>query len=157
MQTTIIKNQSIEDYLKQEEKADFKSEYINGKIIPMTGATINHNQIVGNIYAELHFAFKKLDYRVYVANVRLWIPEKRIFTYPDIMVIQGEPIYYENREDTIVNPSLIIEVLSPSTENYDKEGKFAAYRSINSVAEYVLVSKTQIYAEKFVKTGDKQW
>ena len=157
MQTTIIKNHSIEDYLKQEEKADFKSEYINGKIIPMTGATINHNQIVGNIYAELHFAFKKLDYRVYVANVRLWIPEKRIFTYPDIMVIQGEPIYYENREDTIVNPSLIIEVLSPSTENYDKEGKFAAYRSINSVAEYVLVSKTQIYAEKFVKTGDKQW
>ncbi|MDJ0579996.1 Uma2 family endonuclease [Crocosphaera sp.] len=145
MQATVIKNHSIEDYLKQEEKADFKSEYINGKTRPMTGGTINHNQIVGNIYDELHFAFKKLDYRVYVENVRLWIPEKRIFTYPDIMVIQGEPIYYENRKDTIVNPGLIIEVLSPSTENYDKEGKFAAYRTINSFAEYVLVSQTQIY------------
>ncbi|MDJ0600983.1 MAG: Uma2 family endonuclease [Crocosphaera sp.] len=157
MQTTAIKTPSIEDYLQQEEKADFKSEYIDGQIIPMTGGTTNHNQIVGNIYAELHFAFKKLDYRVYVENVRLWIPEKRIFTYPDIMVIQGEPIYYENRKDTILNPSLIMEVLSPSTENYDKEGKFSAYRTIDTFEEYVLISQTKIYGEKFVKTGNKQW
>ncbi|MDJ0658285.1 MAG: Uma2 family endonuclease [Crocosphaera sp.] len=157
MQATVIKNYSIEDYLQQEEKADFKSEYIDGQIIPMTGGTINHNQIAVNLVTELNIAFKKLNYRVYVENVRLWIPEKRIFTYPDIMVIEGEPIYYENRKDTIINPSLIIEVLSPSTENYDKEGKFAAYRTIDSFQEYVLISQTNIYGEKFVKTGDKQW
>ncbi|EAZ88215.1 Uma2 family endonuclease [Crocosphaera chwakensis] len=157
MQATVIKTFSIEEYLKQEEKAESKSEYIDGQIIPMTGGTINHNQIVGNIYAELHFAFKKLDYRVYVENVRLWIPEKRICTYPDIMVIKDEPIYYENRKDTILNPSLIIEVLSPSTQNYDKEGKFAAYRTIKTLKEYVLISQTQISGEKFVKTGNKQW
>lgn len=157
MQAAVIKNYSVEDYLQQEEKADFKSEYIDGQIIPMTGGTTNHNQIVGNIYAELHFIFKKLNYRVYVENVRLWIPEKRIFTYPDIMVIKGEPIYYENRKDTIINPSLIIEFLSPSTENYDKEGKFYAYRTIDSFKEYVLISQTNMYGEKFVKTGNKQW
>ncbi len=157
MEATVIKTFPIEDYLQQEEQADFKSEYIDGNIIPMTGGTTNHNQIVGNIYAELNFAFKKLDYRVYLENVRLCIPEKRIFTYPDIMLIQEEPIYYENRQDTIINPSLIIEVLSPSTENYDKEGNFAAYRTINRFQEYVLISQTQIYGEKFVKTGDKKW
>jgi Uma2 family endonuclease len=73
------------------------------------------------------------------------------------MVIKGNPIYWENRKDTILNPNLIIEVLSPSTQNYDKEGKFSAYRTINSFQEYVLISQTQIYGEKFVKTEDKKW
>ncbi len=157
MQATVSKNYSIEEYLQQEEQADFKSEYIDGQIISMTGGTTNHNQIAGNIYAELNFAFKKLDYRVYMGDVRLWIPERHIFTYPDIMVIKGNPIYWENRKDTILNPNLIIEVLSPSTQNYDKEGKFSAYRTINSFQEYVLISQTQIYGEKFVKTEEKKW
>ncbi|EAZ92290.1 Uma2 family endonuclease [Crocosphaera chwakensis] len=157
MQTTIPKNVSIEDYLKQEEKASFKSEYIEGKIIPMAGGTVNHNQIAVNITTELNYAFKKRDYRVYMGDVRLWIPEKNIFTYPDIMVIEGDPIYYENRKDTILNPSLIIEVLSPSTKNYDKEGKFSAYRTIQGFSEYILVSQTKIYGEKFTKTDAKTW
>ncbi|MDJ0510354.1 MAG: Uma2 family endonuclease [Crocosphaera sp.] len=157
MQATIPKKISIEDYLKQEEKANFKSEYINGKIIPMAGGTVNHNQIAVNITTELNYAFKKQDYRVYMGDVRLWIPDKNSFTYPDIMVIEGDPIYYENRKDTILNPSLIIEVLSPSTENYDKEGKFSAYRTISGFSEYVLVSQTQIYGEKFTKTDEKKW
>ncbi|WP_107669386.1 Uma2 family endonuclease [Cyanothece sp. BG0011] len=157
MQATIPKALSIEDYLKQEEKADVKSEYINGKIIPMAGGTVNHNQIAVNITTELNYAFKKQDYRVYMGDVRLWIPEKNIFTYPDIMVINGDPIYYENRKDTILNPILIIEVLSPSTENYDKEGKFSAYRTIQGFSEYMLLSQTKIYGEKFTKTDEKTW
>jgi Uma2 family endonuclease len=148
---------SLEYYLKQEEQADFKSEYLDGKIIPMTGGTTNHNQIAVNITTELNITLKNLDYRVYMGDVRLWMPEKQIFTYPDIMVVKGSPIYYENRKDTIVNPTLIIEVLSPSTQSYDREGKFTAYRSIKSFQEYVLISQTQIYGEKFVKTGEKQW
>jgi Uma2 family endonuclease len=148
---------SLEYYLKQEEQADFKSEYLDGKIIPMTGGTTNHNQIAVNITTELNIALKNLDYRVYMGDVRLWMPEKQIFTYLDIMVIKGSPIYYENRKDTIVNPTLIIEILSPSTQSYDREGKFIAYRSIKSFQEYVLISQTQIYGEKFVKTGEKQW
>ena len=157
MEGTVSKTYLIEDYLQREEAADFKSEYINGNIVPMTGGTTNHNQIVVNIITELSFAFKKLDDRVYVENVRLWIAEKRIFTYPDIMIIKGKPIYFENRKDTIVNPSLIIKVLSPSTQNYDKEGKFSAYRTIKNFQEYVLISQTRIYGEKFVRTEDKKW
>ncbi|HAC63698.1 MAG TPA: hypothetical protein DCF68_09210 [Cyanothece sp. UBA12306] len=157
MEATALKTYSIEEYVQQEEKADFKSEYINGQIIPMTGGTTNHNQILGNIYAELNFAFKKLDYRVYMSDVRLWIPGKHIFTYPDLMIIKGEPIYYENRQDTIINPNLIIEVLSPSTQNYDKDGKFSAYRTIKTFQEYVLISQTQVHGEKFIKTGPKKW
>ena len=103
----------------------------------MAGGTVNHNQIAVNITTELNYAFKKQDYRVYMGDVRLWIPEKNSFTYPDIMVIEGDPIYYENRKDTILNPSLIIEVLSPSTENYDKEGKFFGYRTISGFSEYL--------------------
>jgi Uma2 family endonuclease len=148
---------SLEYYLKQEEQADFKSEYLDGKVIPMTGGTTNHNQIAVNITTELNIALKNLDYRVYMGDVRLWMPERQIFTYPDIMVIKGSPIYYENHKDTIVNPTLIIEVLSPSTQSYDREGKFIAYRSIKSFQEYVLISQTQIYGEKFVKTGEKKW
>ena len=148
---------SLEYYLKQEEHADFKSEYLDGKIIPMTGGTTNHNQIAVNITTELNIALKNLDYRVYMGYVRLWMPERQIFTYPDIMVIKGSPIYYENRKDTIVNPTLIMKVLSPSTQSFDREGKFIAYRSIISFQEYVLISQTQIYGEKFVKTGEKKW
>ena len=157
MQVTTIKTYSVEEYLEQEEQADYKSEYIEGEIIPMTGGTTNHNQIALNIATELNIAFKNLDYRVYIGDVRLWIPEKRIFTYPDIMVIQGKPIYFQNRKDTVLNPTLIIEVLSPSTQDYDREGKFAAHRTISTFQEYVLISQTQIYGEKFFKTGDKQW
>jgi Uma2 family endonuclease len=148
---------SIEEYLQQEEQADFKSEYVEGQIRPMTGGTTNHNQIAGNIYAELLSAFKQRDFRVYIGDVRLWIPEKQIFTYPDVMVIAGEPIYFENRRDTILNPSLIIEVLSPSTQNYDKEGKFAAYRTLPTVQEYVLIGQTRVHGEIYRKTGDRQW
>ncbi|MGK7930140.1 MAG: Uma2 family endonuclease [Microcystaceae cyanobacterium] len=157
MPTTIVKQSSIEDYLQQEEKANFKSEYLNGEIIPMAGGTVNHNQIAVNITTELSFAFKKLDYRVYIGDVRLWIPKLNTFTYPDIMVVKGEPIYYENRQDTILNPILIIEILSPSTKNYDKEGKFSAYRTIPSFQEYILVSQTKIYGERFLKTDNKKW
>jgi Uma2 family endonuclease len=156
MQATTIKTYSREEYLDREQQADYKSEYIDGEIVPMAGGTTNHNQIALNMATELNFAVKKLDYRVYMGDVRLWIPEKRIFTYPDLMLIHEEPIYYENRQDTILNPTLIIEVLSPSTQDYDREGKFAAYRTISSFQEYVLISQTKIYAEKFVKTGDKQ-
>jgi Uma2 family endonuclease len=157
MVTIATERFSIEEYLQREEQADSKSEYIDGRIIPMAGGTTNHNQIAGNIYAELHFAFKQRDCRVYMGDVRLWIPERRIFRYPDVMVVLGEPVYFENRRDTITDPVVIVEVLSPSTENYDREGKFAAYRTLPTLREYVLIGQTSVYAEKFERTGEKQW
>ncbi|MEQ8956887.1 MAG: Uma2 family endonuclease [Coleofasciculus sp. C2-GNP5-27] len=157
MQVTEQRYYSTEEYLALEEEADYKSEYIDGQIFPMAGGSTNHNQIAGNFYAELNFAFKKLDYRVFMSDVRLWIPQRRIYTYPDVMVIAGEPDYYNNRTDTITNPQVIIEVLSKSTKGYDRSGKFRLYRTIPTLEEYLLLDQTKIYVEHFSKTDAKRW
>ncbi|MFB2982661.1 Uma2 family endonuclease [Microseira sp. BLCC-F43] len=157
MQVTEQRYYSLEEYLALEEVADYKSEYIDGEIIPMAGGSINHNQIAGNFYAALNFAFKKLDYRVFMSDVRLWIATRRIYTYPDVMVVVGEPEYVSDRTDTITNPKVIVEVLSDSTKGYDQSGKFQAYRTLPTFAEYLLIDQTKIYVEQYYKTGNKQW
>ena len=157
MQVTEQRYYSPEEYLALEEVADYKSEYIDGEIYPMTGGTTNHNQIALNFSTELNFAFKKLDYRVYMGDVRLWIPKRRIYTYPDIMVVVGEPEYYNDRADTITNPKMIVEVLSKSTQGYDKSEKFDYYRSISTVEEYILIHQNKLYVEQFYQTGKKRW
>ncbi|MEQ9354775.1 MAG: Uma2 family endonuclease [Coleofasciculus chthonoplastes F3-SA18-01] len=157
MQVTEQRYYSTEEYLALEEAADYKSEYIDGQIFPMAGGSTNHNQIALNFSTELNFAFKKLDYRVFMSDVRLWIPQRRIYTYPDVMVIAGEPDYYNNRTDTITNPQVIIEVLSKSTKGYDRSGKFRLYRTIPTVEEYLLLDQTKIYVEHFSKTDAKRW
>ncbi|MGC1245209.1 MAG: Uma2 family endonuclease [Spirulinaceae cyanobacterium] len=148
---------SPEEYLALEETADYKSEYINGEILTMAGGSINHNRVALNLSTELNFAFKKLDYQVFMADVRLWIPEKNSYTYPDIMVVKGEPEYYKDRSDTITNPLLIVEVLSKSTQSYDRDLKFRAYRSIPTFQEYLLFEQDEIYVEQYVKTDTKRW
>jgi Uma2 family endonuclease len=157
MQVTQKRYYSPEEYLALEEAADYKSEYIDGEIVPMAGGSTNHNQITLNFSTELNFAFKKLDYRVFMSDVRLWIHERRIYTYPDVMVVAGEPEYYNNRTDTITNPRVIIEVLSPSTKRYDSSKKFEAYRTISTFEEYLLIHQTRRYVERFAMTGDRQW
>jgi Uma2 family endonuclease len=121
---------SPEEYLEIEVKSEERHEYINGQIIPMTGGTPNHNQIAGNFYAALNFALKRQPLRVFVTDQRLWIPQKRINTYPDVMVVAGELEFQEGRKDTLTNPRMIAEVLSKSTKSYDRDEKFAAYRTI---------------------------
>jgi Uma2 family endonuclease len=156
---------SPEEYLILEEAADYKSEYINGEIFPMAGGSTNHNQIALNFSTELNFAFKKLDYRVFMSDVRLWITKRRIYTYPDVMVVVGEPEYFSDsstgtlrdRTDTITNPKVIIEVLSDSTKGYDKNKKFQAYRTLPSFEEYLLIDQTKVYVEQYSKTGNKRW
>lgn len=146
-----------DEYLHLEEAANYKSEYIDGQIVPMAGGSTNHNQIALNISTELNYAFKRQDYRVFMADVRLWIPQKRIYTYPDVMAIAGEPDYYNNRTDTVTNPLVIIEVLSKSTQAYDFDNKFGAYRTIASLKEYILIDQTRIHIDQFTQTGKKRW
>lgn len=147
----------MQEYLQQEEISHTKNEYVNGQIIPMVGGNTNHNQISGNITAELNFAFKKRDYLVYMGDVRLWIDSDRKFTYPDVMIVAGNPLYLEQRNDTIINPIAIMEVLSKSTQEYDKQGKFAAYRTIPTLQEYILISQTQVKIEQYLKLEAKRW
>ena len=156
MQVTERQYYTPEEYLKLEEAAEYKSEYIDGQIIPMAGGSTNHNRISLNLSAALNFAFRQQDYEVFMGDVRLWIPKKRIYTYPDVMIVAG-PEYFNNRTDTILNPQVIVEVLSKSTKGYDREDKFEAYRTINTFQEYVLIDQTRIHVEQFSQMGKKRW
>ncbi len=157
MQVTQKLYYSPEEYLVLEEKADFKSEYIDGEIIPIAGRTANHNRITGNFYAQLNFAFRQQNYEVFDSDMRLWIAKRRIYTYPDVMIIAGEPEFLDSRTDMITNPQVIIEVLSKSTQGYDREGKFKSYRTIDSFQEYILIDQTEIRVEQYSKTSNKKW
>ncbi len=138
-------------YLELEEAAEFKSEYRDEEIVPMTGGTTNHNKIAGNFCANLNFALRGQDYDIYMSDVRLWIPSYRVYTYPDIMVIQGEPIYEGTGTTTVTNPLLIGEVLSQSTRHYDSSEKFRYYRSLGTFREYILLDQYSYYVQKYTK------
>jgi Uma2 family endonuclease len=148
---------SPEEYLELEIPSVDKHEYIDGEIRLMSGGMPNHNRIIGNLFAALNFAFKGKLYEAFVTDQRLWIPRKRIYTYPDILIVKGELELQEGRKDTLTNPSAIIEVLSKSTQNYDKGDKFTAYRSIPSFQEYMLVDQYSMHVEHYVKTEQRKW
>ncbi|GDZ95624.1 hypothetical protein PA905_40540 [Planktothrix agardhii CCAP 1459/11A] len=146
-----------EEYLELEIVCETRNEYRNGEIIPMTGGTPDHNEIAGNLNASLKLALKGQPYRIFIADQRLWIPTINIYTYPDIMVLQ-KPIELQiGRKDTVINPVLIAEILSKSTQNYDRSEKFATYRTIPTFKEYLLVDQYRIHVEHYVKTGVNQW
>ncbi|MEH2374357.1 Uma2 family endonuclease [Nostoc sp.] len=146
-----------EEYLEIEEKAEYKSEYCDGKIIPMRGGTTNHNKIALNLAASLKITLRRKNYDVYIGDVRLWIPRYRQHTYPDVMVIEGQPIYTGTSTTTVMNPMLIAEVLSKSTKNYDQGDKFLYYRSIPEFKEYILIDQYQYHVMQYVKTAENQW
>ncbi|MGB3419377.1 MAG: Uma2 family endonuclease [Dolichospermum sp.] len=146
-----------EEYLELEEKALYKSEYRNGEIIPMTGGTTNHNQIALNFASSLLYVIRGKKYRVFIGDVRLWIPEYREYTYPDVIVTDGKPIYAGKNNTTVTNPLLIVEVLSKSTKNYDQGEKFTFYRSIPQFKEYVLVEQNQYQVMHYSKTNEGEW
>jgi len=152
-----IASYTPEEYLELEEKADVKNEYRNGEIIPMAGGTTNHNKLAGNFYTILNVALNDLDYETYIGDVKLWIPRYRIFTYPDVMVIAGGPIYYTKNTTVITNPLLIAEVLSQSTRDYDQGDKFLYYRSIPKFKEYILIDQTKYHIMQYVKKSENQW
>ncbi|AHJ30178.1 Uma2 family endonuclease [Nodularia spumigena CS-584] len=145
------------EYLALEEQAEYKNEYRNGAIIPMTGGTTNHNKIAGNFYKKFPLTIAEQDYEIYIGDVKLWIPQYRIYTYPDIMVVKGQPIYQGTGTTTITNPLLIVEVLSNSTKNYDKTDKFKYYRSLAGFQEYIMIDQYSFAVEQFVKQTAGQW
>lgn len=150
-------NYTTEEYLELEVASDERHHYIDGQIILMLGGTPNHNKITGNLYAELHSALKRKPYEVFVTDLRVWIPEKRIYTYPDVMVVSEEVKLAEGRKDTITNPMLVAEVLSKSTRSFDKDEKFKAYRTIPTFKEYLLIEQSTMLVEQYYQTNDNEW
>ena len=157
MQAQETKFYTPEEYLEFEVNSDTRHEHINGEIIPMTGGTPNHNDLAGNFYILLKSALKNKEYRIFYVDQRLWIPEFRIHTYPDVMVV-AKPIELEaGRKDTVTNPVLIAEVLSKSTKSYDRDEKFAAYRTIPTFQEYLLIDQYTPHIEQYSKTNANKW
>ncbi|HEY9599289.1 MAG TPA: Uma2 family endonuclease [Cyanophyceae cyanobacterium] len=148
---------TLEEYRQLEETSEFRSEYRDGQIVPMTGGTINHNRIALNICTFLKFALRGKNAEPFMSDLRLWIPRYRRGTYPDVMVIERQPVFNAGRQDEVLNPTLIVEVLSQSTENFDRENKFRFYRSIPEFREYILVDQHELLVEQYLKNEAGQW
>ncbi len=146
-----------EEYLALERKAEFKNEYIDGEIVAMTGASREHNLVVVNITREISQQLKGRSCEAYSNDMRVRIPSSRLYTYPDMVVVCDEPQFEDQEFDTLLNPTVIIEVLSESTELYDRGKKFSFYRTIESLAEYLLVAQDECRIEQFVRQADGGW
>jgi Uma2 family endonuclease len=145
------------EYLEFETVAEERHEYVNGAIRRMTGGTPDHNEIAINLAALLKSALRGKPYRIFGADQRLWIRDRNLYTYPDLMVVEKPLQLQTGRTDTVTNPCLIAEVLSKSTRDYDHGEKFSAYRTVESFREYLLIDQYSIHVEHYVKTTANQW
>ncbi len=145
------KRYTPEEYLALERKAETKSEYFDGEIFAMSGVSREHNRIAVNLASVLNGQFGDGPCEVYVADMRVRVDRTGLYTYPDIIAVYGEPRFEDEQVDTLLNPALIVEVLSPSTERYDRGKKFAHYERIDTLREYVLVSQDAVLVERFAR------
>lgn len=145
------------EYLAWERLQETRHEYVNGEIHAMTGASRKHNLINGNIFAALHAQVRGKLCEVYSNDMRVKVSETGMYTYPDIAAACGEPEFEDACVDTLLNPVLIIEVLSESTEGYDRGAKFLHYRKLLSLREYVLVAQTECRVEHYLRQGENHW
>jgi Uma2 family endonuclease len=146
-----------EEYLAIERQSETKHEYFNGEVFAMVGASRKHNLIAGNIFGELRQQLKGKSCEAYINDMRVRIPATGLYTYPDVIVVCGEPKFEDEYIDTLLNPTLIVEVLSEFTESYDRGKKAGFYRSVESIAEYLLVSQDEYRVEQYVKQPDRRW
>ncbi len=147
-----------EQYLDLERKAEFKSEYFDGEIFAMAGVGRKHNLLAGRALASIESAFRDRDCEVYGSDMRVCVlPSTGLYTYTDISAVCGEPRFLDNQFDTLLNPKVIIEVLSPSTEAYDRGRKFQRYKGIASLAQYVLIASERVQVEVFTHGEAGLW
>ncbi|MGA2769353.1 MAG: Uma2 family endonuclease [Bryobacteraceae bacterium] len=146
-----------EEYLEIEREAEYKSEYFQGEMFAMAGAGQAHNLLVANLVAGLHHQLRSRPCQLYPSDMRVRVPATGLYTYPDVVVVCGEPQFLDEQRDTLLNPSLLVEVLSPSTEAYDRGRKFEHYRSIESFGEYLLVASDRVHADLYTRQPDGRW
>jgi len=146
-----------EQYLEIERKAEFRSEYYQGEMFAMSGATITHTALVVNIAVDLAPQLRPGPCRVYTQDLRVQVSATGLYTYPDLVIACREYRLLDARQDTLLNPVVIIEVLSESTEAYDRGKKFGHYRTLESLQEYVLVAQDRVQVERFTRQPGEQW
>lgn len=148
---------SPQEYLTHEREAEERSEYLDGEIFSLAGASPRHNLIVGNTLSALHQQLEDRPCQVYASDMRVKVSRTSHYAYPDIVVVCGEPEFEDQVLDTLLNPILIVEVLSASTEQYDRGRKFESYRQLDSLREYVLIAQSHTKIEQYTKQNEGQW
>jgi Uma2 family endonuclease len=146
-----------EEYLAWERLQPEKHELHGGEVFDMAGATLEHNKIVANVLAELRAALRQKRCEVYASDLRVKVPATGLYTYPDASVVCGRPELEDGVLDTLLNPLILVEVLSPSTEDYDRGTKFTNYRTIPSFRDYVLISTDRVLVEYHTRKDDGSW
>lgn len=156
--STVPKNQyTSEQYLTIERVARFRSEFLRGEMFAMVGASRKHNLIAGNVSRRIGEQFDGRRCEVYQSDMRVKVNATGLYTYPDVVATCDAPRFEDDHVDTLLNPKAIVEVLSPSTELWDRSGKFNHYRNIPSLREYVLISQDHVMVEKFAINSEGQW
>ncbi len=148
---------TVEQYLAFERASEVRHEYLKGQIYDFAGASENHSLVLGSTYANLYTQLRKKPCKVYATDMRVKVNRAGLYTYPDIAVVCGTPQFEDDHRDTLLNPALIIEVLSPSTESYDRGRKFQHYRRLDSLQEYVLIAQDSCRIEHYTRQPDGQW
>ena len=157
MATVPANHISPEEYLERERKAETRSEYMRGEIFAMAAASIRHGRIVRNLVSSLDSALGNGPCEVFSTDLRLAVNPAGMYTYPDVMVVCGDPITIDNHHDTMMNPVVIVEVLSDSTKNYDRGQKFQYYRMLPSLKEYVTVAQDEVHLERYIRGNAGEW
>lgn len=143
-----------DDYLILERRAETKSEFLDGEMFAMTGASRPHNLLAGNLYASLRAQLRERGCEIYFSDMRVKVSETGLYVYPDVVAVCGEAQFEDAEVDTLLNPKLIVEVLSKTTEDYDRGTKFLHYRALPSLTEYILVAQDQIHIEHYVRQSE---
>lgn len=157
MAAPIVKYHSEKDYLDFERSSQERHEFYKGEIFAMRGASYEHNVIEDNLRGILYNFLKEKSCRSFGSNLRIHIPRNSLYTYPDIMIICGEPKFQDQQFDTVLNPAVLIEILSPSTANYDRGAKFDLYREIESLKEYILIDSSFYHCVHYTRNADNTW
>jgi len=151
------RNYTVKEYLEMEKASTVKHEYFQGEVFAMSGATFNHNLIFSNVFGPLFFKLKGSKCIPFGSDMRMNIPENTLFTYPDISIYCNEIKHLSEDEGTILQPTVIIEILSPSTKNYDKGKKFNLYKDITSLKEYIMIDSESVFLEAYYINEEQNW
>ncbi len=148
---------TVAEYFRIDKRSAVKLEYHNGKITAMSGGSTTHSSIAVKILTALYNLLEDQPFEVYNSEVKTQVPTYNKFIYPDVMVVSQKPVYFKKRKDTVTNPLLVIEVLSPSTQKHDRTNKFMMYRTLPSLKEYVLVEQDQPRVTTFFRNAANHW
>ena len=157
MQAALKPYLTPEEYLALERETEAKSEYFNGEVFAMSGASEAHNLIVANLVSILITGLRGRPYKAYPSDMRVQVKATGLYTYPDASVVCGNAIFADDQKNTLRNPTIIFEVLSPTTEAYDRGAKFAHYRALDSLTDYVLISQDEARVEHFARQSPDRW